>query len=250
MRLVLLDIEGTTTPIAFVHDVLFAFARGRLATWFEARSSSPESAATIRALAAERGRETAAEIGPPPWLAATPALERASAVAYCQWLMDHDRKSPALKTLQGLIWETGYQAGELRGVVYGDVPPAMRRWQAQGLSIAIYSSGSALAQRRLFESTAFGDLTPLIAGFFDTAVGAKVEPASYQRILAAVSCDAEEVLFVSDVTRELAAASAVGCQTRLCLRPGNVPQPDAARYEAVSTFDEILPAAAGRLEPR
>ena len=107
-------------------------------------------------------------------------------VRYCEWLMDRDRKSPGLKLVQGLTWERGYQAGELRGVVYPDVAPAMRQWKEAGLLVAIYSSGSELSQRRLFESVADGDLTPLISAFFDTAVGAKTDPASYRRIVAAL----------------------------------------------------------------
>jgi enolase-phosphatase E1 len=153
--------------------------------------------------------------------------------------MDRDRKSPALKRWQGLIWEEGYQAGLLHGEVYPDVAPAIRRWRASGIDVAIYSSGSELAQRRLFASTAEGDLTPLFSGFFDTAVGPKVEAASYRRIVSALAHEPASTLFVSDVTRELRAAEAAGCQTRLCVRPGNAIQPDADRYASVTSFAAI-----------
>jgi enolase-phosphatase E1 len=154
--------------------------------------------------------------------------------------MDRDRKSPGLKDLQGLIWERGYQRGELHGIVYPDVPPALRRWCDRAVEMAIYSSGSELAQRRLFASTAEGDLTPLFAGFFDTAVGPKGEAGSYRRIASALGHAPDRVLFVSDVTAELDAAREAGCGTLLCLRPGNLPQPDAARFDRARTFDEIV----------
>jgi enolase-phosphatase E1 len=153
--------------------------------------------------------------------------------------MDRDRKSPGLKLAQGLIWEDGYQGGELRGQVYDDVPPAMRAWRDAGLDIAIYSSGSELAQRRLFESVPDGNLTPMIRAFFDTRVGAKVEPASYVRIAEALGRAPGEILFVSDVTRELAAARAAGLQVVLSLRPGNATQADAAAYRAIRSFLEL-----------
>jgi len=174
--------------------------------------------------------------------------DEAGAVAYATWLMDDDRKSPALKHWQGLIWEEGYQAGLLHGEVYEDVPPAIRRWRDAGIDVAIYSSGSELAQRRLFASTGHGDLTPLVVGFFDTRVGAKVEPASYLRIAAALGHTPAEVLFVSDVTRELRAAADAGCRTVLSLRPGNPTQPDADAHLQVRSFEDILALTANGCE--
>ena len=153
--------------------------------------------------------------------------------------MDRDRKSPGLKLLQGLIWEAGYRAGELRGQVYPDVPPAIRRWRAAGLRVAIYSSGSELAQRRLFESTEHGDLTPLLSGFFDTGVGAKVASDSYARIAAALDVPPAAILFVSDVTRELTAAREAGLQVVLSIRPGNSAQPGSEAFERIESFDEL-----------
>jgi enolase-phosphatase E1 len=123
--------------------------------------------------------------------------------------------------------------------VYPDVPGAIRRWRAAGIDVGIYSSGSELAQRRLFASTPAGDLTPLISGFFDTAVGAKREPASYGRIARMMDVPAAAVLFVSDTTAELTAAGGAGCSAALCVRPGNPPQPDAEGFQAIETFDQI-----------
>jgi enolase-phosphatase E1 len=241
VRAVLLDIEGTTTPISFVHEVLFPYARARLAEYLGDKRDSRGVSDVLRRLADEHAESCArGEQPPPPPLLhqhATKWLD--SAVDYAEWLMDRDRKSPGLKLLQGLIWERGYQAGALKGDVFADVPAAIRRWRDAGLRIAIYSSGSELAQRRLFESTEHGNLTPLISGFFDTAVGPKTSPASYSKIAAALEVDPAAILFVSDVTAELDAARAAGLQVALSLRPGNAPQPGNP-YEAVAGFDELV----------
>jgi enolase-phosphatase E1 len=217
---ILLDIEGTTTPIAFVYDVLFPFARARLREYLD----DPAHAAGVNTIAAALKSEEA-------W--------RGSVQASAEWLMDRDVKSPALKDLQGRIWEHGYRAGVLKGEIFPDVAPAIRRWRGHGIDVAIYSSGSALAQRLLFESTPDGDLTPLLSGFFDTAVGAKVSPDSYGRIAGLMGHAPGRVLFVSDVTRELTAARQAGVQVLLSIRPGNPVQADAAGFDAIRSFDEI-----------
>jgi enolase-phosphatase E1 len=157
---------------------------------------------------------------------------------YVGWLMDRDRKSPALKLLQGLIWEQGYRAGRLQGDVFDDVAPALERWRAARIGVAIYSSGSALAQRMLFATTAHGDLTQLIAGFFDTTVGGKTSVESYRRIADELGWPPDRLLFVSDVTTELDAARAAGCQTLLCVRPTNLPQPPH-QHPTVGSFDDF-----------
>ena len=239
IALVLLDIEGTTTPVAFVHDILFPFARLRLDDWISRHATSDDCRHVIQRLSAEHAADVARGEPVPPWASRPAEAERLAAVAYATWLMDRDRKSPGLKLLQGLIWEDGYQAGALHGEVFPDVPPAIRRWREQDIGTAIYSSGSALAQRRLFGSTGHGDLTPLITGFFDTRVGPKTDAASYERIVAALGQAPADVLFLSDVTRELAAARQAGCQAVLIVRPGNAPQPDARAFETVASFGEI-----------
>jgi enolase-phosphatase E1 len=236
---VLIDIEGTTTPIAFVHDVLFPFARTHLADWLEARSSSAEFNEVFEQLAREHAADRARGANVPAWDTSTLSATRASIARYAVALMDEDRKSPGLKLLQGLIWESGYQAGELRGQVFADVPPALHRWRAAGLRLAIYSSGSELAQRRLFESTLDGDLTSLFDGFFDTAVGGKKESASYLRIVERLRVSVERTMFISDVTAELDAAKSAGLQVILSLRDGNAVQPSAEKYERVLSFDRL-----------
>jgi len=234
---VLLDIEGTTTPIAFVHDVLFPYARARAAVYLAAHRGTADYEEVHRRLTAEHAEDARNAQQPPSIEPDADSVH--GLVPYIAWLMDRDRKSPGLKLLQGLIWEEGYQAGELRGQVYPDVPGAIRRWRDRGLDVAIYSSGSVLAQRRLFESTPAGDLTPLFTAFFDTAVGPKVSASSYAQIAEALGRSPAQILFVSDITRELAAARGAGLQVLLSLRPGNATQPDADAYEQVTTFDEI-----------
>jgi enolase-phosphatase E1 len=152
--------------------------------------------------------------------------------------MDRDRKSPGLKALQGLIWREGYESGALHGRVYPDVPAAFRRWRDGGLDIYIYSSGSVLAQKLLFGSTEWGDLTTSLSGFFDTAVGAKTAAASYRAILERVRVAAAQMLFVSDIVQELDAARTVGLHTALCVR-GSAEPAAPAGHAMIRTLDEI-----------
>ena len=238
VRALLLDIEGTTTPIAFVHEVLFPFVRAKLRAFLDARWRSSELAEVRRHLAVERDADLGRGETPPPLRMANDERALTSLAAFVEWLMDRDRKSPGLKLLQGLIWEEGYRGGELHGLVFDDVPEAMRAWKAAGLTLAIYSSGSELAQRLLFQSTEHGDLTPLIAAFFDTGVGAKKESSSYARIAAALGRAPREMLFVSDVVAELDAAHAAGMQVVLSVRPGN-PEQAPHGYKTVHSLREI-----------
>ena len=236
IRVVLLDIEGTTTPVAFVHETLFTFVRERLDEYLARHWRDADVQEIVRKLADEH----AAESDPlPGWNTATDDERRASVAGYVRWLMDRDRKSPGLKELQGLIWEDGYRAGQLRGVVWDDVPVAMTRWREAGLLIAIYSSGIERAQRLLFGSTAQGDLTPMIAAFFDTRVGAKLAPESYGRIASALGVTPAGVCFVSDVAGELRAAAAAGCRVVLSSRPGNPAQSGVEAFPVVTSFDQI-----------
>lgn len=228
MNAVLLDIEGTTTPLSFVHDVLFPYARAHLHA-FLANGISGDMSREIEAeLAVERNADERRGEHPP-----------AGTSSYLEWLMDRDRKSPVLKRLQGLIWERGYDAGVLRGQVFPDVPAALRRWRDAGRLVAIYSSGSELAQRRLFASTEFGDLTPFLTAFFDTRVGPKTAPESYRHIADALEIATHDLLFLSDVTAELSAARIAGGQVKLVVRPGNVPQPGATAFESIEHFERL-----------
>jgi len=222
IRGILLDIEGTTTPIAFVYQVLFPYARRHLAAY--ARS------ADLTDLRREYEADVRGGNDPPDW--------SIDPVPYIHWLMDQDRKSTGLKRIQGEIWLAGYRNGELHGEVFNDVPPALQRWHAAGIDVRIFSSGSILSQRLVFSTTASGDLTKYLNGYFDTTTGPKNEAASYQRIANAFGIPASEILFVSDVTRELDAARDAGMQTLLCVRPGNHPQLSHT-HKVITTFADI-----------
>jgi enolase-phosphatase E1 len=227
---VVVDIEGTTTPIAFVYDVLFPYAREHLREYVAAHAATPAMDEPVRLLRGEWEEDVARGEDPPPDMK---DVERDATldcvVSYARWLMRRDRKSPGLKLLQGMIWERGYREGTLRGEVYPDVPPALERWHAAGITIAIYSSGSVLAQRLLFSTTAYGDLTRFIGHYFDTGVGPKREPESYRRIAETTAFASSSLLFISDVQAELDAAAAAGLQTLLCERTGaRVPATQAA----------------------
>jgi enolase-phosphatase E1 len=237
LDVVLLDIEGTTTPLAFVLDTLFPYARRALDTFVRDRIGRQEFAPVVTSLRAEWQDDLARGESPPEWPKHESDREQAASVAaYAAWLMDRDRKAFGLKELQGMIWERGYEDGVLRGEVFADVPDALRRWRKSGATIAIYSSGSALAQQLLFRSTPFGDLTPLIDGYFDTTVGAKRNPDSYRRIAERLHVEPRRLLFISDVPQELAAARAAGCRAILCVRPGNAPAQDD---ESITDFGGI-----------
>ena len=235
VRALLLDVEGTTTAISFVHDVLFPFARARLRGFLEAAARKDAAGDDVAALRAERHAE--AEPRAPEWREATPAEAIASAAAYAEWLMDRDRKSTALKALQGRIWEGGYRSGVLKSHLYPDVRPALERWRGHGRSVAIFSSGSVLAQRLLFAHTADGDLRPLIDAYFDTTTGPKREADSYRRIAQARRVAPGAVLFVSDVPAELDAARTAGLGTALCVREGAAPA--AADHPVLRSFDDL-----------
>jgi enolase-phosphatase E1 len=230
IRVILLDIEGTTTPIEFVHQVLFPYARAHIHDHLDARD--------VEMLRAEYRAEP-----PDPTLPAWNAADDfGSAEAYVYWLMDRDRKSTGLKSLQGRIWEAGYRAGELKGKgeVYPDVRPALTRWSKEGKDIAIFSSGSVQAQRNLFANTTDGDLSAFLSAYFDTTTGPKREAGSYGKIAAALRRAPRDVLFISDVAAELDAARHAGMRTTLCVR-GARPDSGAATSEhpRIRSFDEV-----------
>ncbi len=222
---ILLDIEGTTTPIDFVYKVLFPYARAHMKDFLDEHLSDEEIRAGIASLCEEHAADEQQGVNPPPLRDRSREEQLESIVAYIHWLMDRDRKSTPLKSLQGRVWQYGYRSGELRSEVFGDVPVAFERWHKHKKEIRIYSSGSVLAQKLLFANTEAGDLTRFISGYFDTKIGAKGDAESYKRISNAFGLAASEIVFISDVTEELNAASSTNMQTLLCLRPGNRPQP-------------------------
>ena len=231
-RAVLLDIEGTVTPISFVHEILFPYAREHVNNYLSQHLQQPEVQADIQKLREEQAND-AEELRQPP----IDSID--TAVTYVNRLIGLDRKSPALKSLQGKIWKAGYEDGSLKSPVYPDVVEAFERWRDVGITINIFSSGSVLAQQLLFAHTDAGDLTRYIDQYFDTSVGKKIDPQSFLAIAANLSFDPSQILFVSDVLAELDAAKAAGIQTRLCIRPGNPPQP-ASHYQSIAGFTDIF----------
>jgi enolase-phosphatase E1 len=236
VRAILLDIEGTTTPIDFVFRVLFSYARSHTERFLEQHRSSPDVVGDLDCLRREHLEDTHQGLNPP---ALKNPHEPGSFVAYVDWLIERDRKSTPLKSLQGKIWAEGYASGELCSQVFDDVPPALKRWQGQNRTIAIFSSGSVLAQKLLFAHTPAGDLTRFLSAYFDTTIGTKTDCVSYEKISRMLERSPAEIIFISDVVRELDMAEAAGLQALLCERPGNHPQPENS-YRVIRTFDELF----------
>ncbi len=230
IKIILLDIEGTTTPIDFVYQVLFPYARQHVQSYLIAHWNDAQS--DLAQLQIEHAADLQQGLQPP----GLDSSQLDSVVAYLHWLMDQDRKSTPLKSVQGKVWKVGYENGELKSQVFADVLPAFTAWRAQGQRMAIFSSGSVLAQKLLFTYTEFGDLSGFISDWFDTTIGAKREAESYRRIAATLQCAPAEVAFISDVTVELEAAREAGLQPFLSLRPGNPPQSHAEAFAQVRQF--------------
>jgi enolase-phosphatase E1 len=209
--------------------VLFSYARTNVSDYLAQHAD--EAAADVAQLRDEHANDVEQ---PPPLTDDTESV-----VTYVNWLIDRDRKSTGLKSLQGKIWREGYRRGILKSQVFDDVRPAFERWRQANLRISIFSSGSALAQQLLFAHTEAGDLTPFISDYFDTNIGRKADPESYQRIANTIELQPEEIVFISDVVAELEAANIAGMETLLSIRPGNQPQPNTDRFPIIHTFDEM-----------
>ena len=236
---VLLDIEGTTTPIDFVYETLFPYARTRSKDFIARHKADEEVRAAIADLFDAHAQGRSADLPPLRYSYNLDEGQIEAITAYCHWLMDRDSKLTPLKSLQGMIWEEGYRSGELKSIVFPDVAPNLRLWREQGKAVCIYSSGSVLAQKLLFEHTERGDLTGFIYDFFDTTVGHKTEQGSYRRIAESLRREPSKILFISDAIVELDAARGAGFHTLLCARPGNSPLPDSSVHDIIHTFDEV-----------
>jgi enolase-phosphatase E1 len=230
MKAVLLDIEGTTTPIDFVHKALFPYAKEQIGRYVEQHFG--ELSAEITQLIGESALDESYTLPVDP-------TEPGSVSAYLEYLISVDRKSTPLKSIQGNLWKEGYESGELKSIVYSDVPTAFERWKTAGKTIAIYSSGSVLAQKLLFRYTDHGDLTPLISANFDTTIGHKRDRDSYSKIALELTFSPADILFLSDIPEELDSASDAGLKTRLVVRPGNAEHPAAERFASVTSFDQM-----------
>lgn len=222
IRAIVTDIEGTTSSISFVHEVLFPYAAKQMGDFVRAQHGQPEVAEQLEEVARLGGLDVQDLDGLIAQLA--------------QWMAE-DRKITPLKALQGMIWKHGYEQGHFKGHVYPDAVDNLRHWHAQGIRLYVYSSGSVQAQKLIFGYTEYGDLTPLFSGYFDTNIGGKREAESYRRILTELNLPGNEVLFLSDIREELDAARSAGLQVCWLVRAGTIPAD--APYPAVSDFSSI-----------
>jgi enolase-phosphatase E1 len=240
VNIILLDIEGTTTPVDFVYQTLFPYASAKIESFLREHFREQEITSLVEQLHRQYQNDKVEELQPPDWIDESHEYRLRSAVAYCRWLMSKDIKYTALKSLQGKIWEEGYNMDELRGIVYPDVPPAFKRWRQQKREICIYSSGSVLAQQLLFRTVASGDLTPHIAAFFDNSIGPKTSAESYRKIAQSLARSPCDFLFISDTMKEIQAAHDAEMHTILCNRNLQAPKLTQERV-VIHSFDEIFP---------
>lgn len=217
---IITDIEGTTTAISFVHQVLFPYAKTNLPSFVQQNQHDP----AIQKLLADT--RSLAKVGPDA--PAVPIL--------LQWI-EQDKKATPLKALQGHIWEAGYHHGSLKGHLYQDAFEGLRKWHQQGISLYVYSSGSVYAQKLLFGFSEFGDLTPMFSGYFDTNIGHKKESQSYRNIQEKIAIAPRDILFLSDVGAELDAAAQIGIQTIQLVRDETITP--ATNHRQIASFDEI-----------
>jgi enolase-phosphatase E1 len=223
IKAIVTDIEGTTSSLSFVKEVLFPYARERMKDFVRDHGHEHNVAMLLDDVRHIAGRDLNLD-------------DEQVAEVLVQWI-DEDRKVTPLKALQGLIWEAGYRGDDFKGHVYEDAVLNMRRWKEQGVKLYVFSSGSVYAQKLLFAHTAFGDLRPLFSDYFDTTVGSKQDPTAYTSIATSIKVPPSEILFLSDIKGELDAAREVGMQTTWLVR-GATPDPHA-EHRQVSSFDEI-----------
>jgi enolase-phosphatase E1 len=237
IRGILLDIEGTTSSISFVYDVMFPFVREQLMQFLERNWNSATLNACLDRLALDIGHTDRQS-----WLGELSESESRSSNQQFQIqqavhrLMDADAKVTGLKQLQGLIWESGFKSGQLIGHLFEEVGQSIHAWASQGIDVRIYSSGSIAAQQLFFGHSDAGNLLPQIRGHYDTTLGGKQSPESYQKIATDIELLPEQILFISDVVAELSAAKTAGMQTLLSIRPGNKPVPPDHGFTSVTDF--------------
>jgi len=243
-KAVITDIEGTTTPISFVKDILFPFARAHVASFLEKSWDQPSVQAHVKALAEfaqqEKGVEAESLVTLSQEPDAAPSELRTAVVAFVHFLIDHDRKVTPLKALQGDIWLSGYQSGELQGQVFDDVVPALKSWAEKNCQLYVYSSGSIAAQKLLFGYSNQGDLLPMFSGHFDlTTAGDKKEASSYQKIAKNLDVSLSDCLFLTDLHAEAVAATEAGMDVVLLLRQGNATLPPKHSFATAADFSAI-----------
>lgn len=221
IRAIVTDIEGTTSSLSFVKDVLFPYARKHMADYIRSHVGESNIAPLLNDVRMEVGEDVDLE----------------GVIAKLEQWIDEDKKITVLKTLQGLLWESGYQQGDFQGHIYDDAKQQLEQWHDQGIELYVYSSGSVQAQKLLFGFTSYGDLNNLFTGYFDTRIGAKMESESYSSIAREIGVDSGEILFLSDIEAELDAARKAGMQTVWLVRDG---EPDInASHRQVKNFNAI-----------
>ncbi|ELR99657.1 acireductone synthase [Gloeocapsa sp. PCC 73106] len=205
IRAIVTDIEGTTSSLSFVKDILFPYARAKIGPYLRANRENQ---------AIQEQLDGVRSITNKPNLSLEEIISQ-----LIQWI-DEDQKITPLKTIQGLLWEEGYQRGDYQGHIYPDAVTMLRKWYQDNIPLYVYSSGSVYAQKLLFAHTAYGDLTSLFQGYFDTKIGAKTETESYDKIAQTLNIPPGQILFLSDRLEELDAAKQAGFQTRWLVREG------------------------------
>jgi enolase-phosphatase E1 len=231
---VLLDIEGTTSSISFVYDVMFPYVRKNLDAFLVQNWDTPALQNCLPTLASDVGKNDVSE-----WLSGTAQENQRSVAVAVIGMMDDDIKATGLKELQGLIWKSGFHTGQMVAHLFDDVAVNIKTWRAEGLDVRIYSSGSIAAQKLFFGHTIAGNLLDQFSGHYDTTTGSKRDSSSYAKIANEFDLLPSEIVFVSDVVEELAAASEAGMQTVLSIRPGNKSVPENHDFDAVSSFEEL-----------
>ena len=235
-RGILLDIEGTTSSISFVFDVMFPYVRRELDAFLRANWNTNEMDFVREQMARDTGFASFAT-----WTAGVEQEEARCRHVFdevCR-LMDHDVKATGLKQLQGLVWKSGFENGELQAHLYEDVVPALRQWSDAGLDLRVFSSGSVQAQKLFFGHTVHGNFLPHFQGHYDMTIGSKRESSSYSTISQAFQLPSTDIVFVSDVLEELDAAREAGMTTVVCIRPGNAPFSDSNGHAEIRGFDEL-----------
>lgn len=217
-KAILLDIIGTTTPDSFVEDTLANYMIDNLHDFLWKFYLVPEVRGRLADLKRMHSEDGKAGRNPPQWDSLNPETSINSIVEYCSWLIMHGSNARPLRYLEDHVWELGYRSGELRGEVYPEVPEIMSEWKSSGLDICTYSTGTVLSQQLIFGTTKFGDLMPMIKGFFDTSVGLKSDPQSYRRIAGILRKKPGEILFFSASLEEVFAAKKAGMNVVLMVR--------------------------------
>ncbi|XP_053108132.1 enolase-phosphatase E1 [Hemicordylus capensis] len=251
VSVILLDIEGTTTPIAFVKDTLFPYIKDNIKDYLRAHWEEEECQQDVGLLRKQAEEDSHMDGVVPIPLETRDGEEEVERIIQAvvdnvRWQMSLDRKTTALKQLQGHIWRAAYENGRVKGEFFEDVVPAVRKWREAGMKVYIYSSGSVEAQKLLFGNSTEGDIRELFDGHFDTKIGPKVDSESYQRIASSIGCSTNNILFLTDVTREADAAEEVDMHVAIVVRPGNAGLTDDEKsyYRLITSFSELyLPSS-------